>query len=207
VIGRHGLAAGSEQAVDRLAERLAARIPERHVERREREQRDALVADKVHLGPKPVPEALDPVRVLPDERLTEDGGHCLQRRQMPGRQREQMALARYLRIGIDEDQHIADRADIVNRGDDRLLQRHVHRHRANTCNFHPSSCLQNIGPPRPLNKAQPSLTGRGRGSGRTARSRGVQIENGNIHGAGGGGHPAVVACKRDRSAVVAKPGA
>ena len=151
VIGRHGVAAGAEQAVDRLAERLAARIPERHVERREREERHALVADEVHLGPELVPEALDPVRILADERLAKHGRHRLQRRQMPGRQREQMALARHVRIGIDEDQHIADRTDIVDRGDDGLLQRHIHRHRANTGNLHPCPCLQeNAGPPTRL---------------------------------------------------------
>ena len=150
VIGRHGVAAGAEQAVDWLAERLAARIPERHVERREREQRHALVADEVHLGPEPVPDAFDPVRVLADERLSKHGGHRLQRRQVLRRQRENVALTRHVRIGIDEDQHIADRADIVDRGDDGLLQRHVHRHRANTGNLHPCSCLrENSGSPNP----------------------------------------------------------
>ena len=148
VIGRNGVAAGAEQTVDRLAERLAACIPERHVERRDREQRHALVADEVHLGPELVPDALDPVRVLADERAAEHGDHRLQRRQMPCREREQVALAGYLRVCVHENQHIADAADIVDRGDDGLLQRHVYRHRANTGYLHPCFSPPECRPPQ-----------------------------------------------------------
>src|SRR5215212_12081427 len=113
----------AEETVKRQAGRLAERIPERAVERRDADHRHALVAEEVDVFPRPRPELRDVPGVAADQELAEFLDHLHQHLGAPIVEGEDKVLADDARVAAHAHEDAAEAANLPERAADRLVER------------------------------------------------------------------------------------
>jgi hypothetical protein len=127
LIRRHRRSGAAEQPIQRQARGLAEHIPQRAVERRDRDHRDALVAEEVDVLPGPRPEIGDVTGVAADHQIGEFVDHLAQHVGASVVEREDQILAADAGIGPDRDENAAEPLDPSERTADWIFELDQHR--------------------------------------------------------------------------------
>jgi hypothetical protein len=136
MVGRNACPRAAEDAVQRQTGRLAERIPERAVKRRDADHRHALVAEEVDVVPCPGPEFGNVSRIPADEQLTQFRDHLHQHLGAAIVEGKDQVFAGDAGIAAHAQQDAAEPADLAERAADRLLERQRYRCRVDAGDLH-----------------------------------------------------------------------
>src|SRR4051795_2896637 len=136
MVRRNARPGAAEETVKRQAGRLAERIPEGAVERRDADYRHALVTEKVDVFPRPRPELRDVPGVAADQQLAEFLDHLHQHLGAPIVEGEDKVLADDARVAAHAHEDAAEAANLPERAADRLVERDRHGRRVDAGDLH-----------------------------------------------------------------------